>query len=280
MPELPEVETIRRTLESVFLNRKIVAVELQEDEILLSKRPAAPFREAMLGATVSKIGRRGKFWWIELLDGPVIFGHLGMSGWIREIGAPTIRLREHGNAPMEDENGRPRFLRLLLTSAEGRSIAFTDGRRLGRIWMGDSPDTDLRVKKLGRDCFYDLPTVDEIHQMVKKRKAPIKALLMDQTVLCGIGNWIADEVLYQAAISPLRPANTLNIEEVSLFRQRIQEVIKLAIDVGCESSLYPDHWLFHSRWGGAKGTSIINGEEIVREPVGGRTTAWVPSVQK
>ncbi len=280
MPELPEVERVRQTLARVLVGQKVVHAEFVDDDIMMFGVPADAFRAAIEGQVVKAVHRKGKYWWIEFEDGTHLAGHLGMSGWIRELGAETIRLREHGNAPLDDEEGRPRFLKMLLTAEDGRRVAFTDGRRLGRMWLTSDPKADVRIKKLGFDVRDELPSAQELQKMLSRRKAPIKALLLDQGLFAGIGNWIADEVLYQARISPKRLGSSLSEKEVKALHDAIVLVIKLSVDVDADKEKFPKDWLFHVRWGGKSGGETISGEQIVREPVGGRTTAWVPSRQK
>ena len=280
MPELPEVETVRRTLERALVGKKIVEAEIAPDEIVLKGMSNTLVHDAILGRTVTAAGRKGKYFWLELDEKPWLFAHLGMAGWLREVGQPTIRLREHGEAPMEDENGRPRFLKMMLTADDGRKIAMTDGRRLSRIWLCESPEKDNAISKLGPDCFLDLPSPTAIHAKLAKKSAPIKAILLDQAVFAGIGNWIADEVLYVAGIRPSRLGSSLTAKETDKLREAIKFVIDHAVNVGADKEQFPDNWLFHARWGGKKGDDLIQGEKIIREKIGGRTTAWVPTRQK
>lgn len=277
---MPEVETVRRLMERALVGRRMTEVEVAEDPILLQRMPNSAFIDAMLGKMVIAVGRRGKTWWIEMERSPCIMGHLGMTGWIRELGEPTIRLREHGNAPLDDESGRPRFLKFLLTTEDGRRIALTDGRRLARLWLSENAASDRKVLALGPDLYTDLPEVAWFQKTLKGRKAPIKSLMLNQELFAGVGNWIADEVLYQAGIAPKRAAGGLNNTEVSALRTSLEAVLELAVRVGADSAQYPETWLFASRWGGKKGREEILGEPILRESVGGRTTAWVPSRQK
>lgn len=279
MPELPEVETARRTLQRVLVGHKIVSAEAPDDHIVLSGLSGHDVEKALVGAEVTGIGRRGKYWWIDLDRKPCVMGHLGMAGWIRELGAPSIRLREHGQAPFEDEQGRPRFLKLMLKTDEGKRVVFTDGRRLGRLWLGD-PATDERIQALGPDMLESPPSAAELHRILSARKAPIKALLLDQALFAGVGNWIADETLYQSGISPKRPGSSLSLMEVERLRKALLGILQTAVDVGADSEKYPKDWLFMHRWGGKNGVEEIGGKAIVRERVGGRTTAWVPSKQK
>jgi formamidopyrimidine-DNA glycosylase len=280
MPELPEVETVCRVMRRALVGKKIQDVEVVPDTIIFGATPPAAFRAAMIGRKVKVIGRRGKTWWIEFDQPPVFYGHLGMSGWIRELGTDTVRLREHGDAPLDDENGRPRFLKMLITAEDGTRVSFTDARRLGRAWLGDSPEKDAKVNKLGPDALDELPKGKAFEALFTKRNAPIKALLLDQHILAGIGNWVADEVLYHAKIAPARTASSLTSAELAKLRKTILEILQIAVDKGADSDNFPQNWIFHHRWGGSKGADKIGRHDIRRDTVGGRTTAWVPKVQK
>ncbi len=264
----------------VLVGHLIADVEVVPDTIIFGDTPPAAIVSALKGRTVEKIGRKGKTWWIDCGSPPILFGHLGMTGWIRELGAHTTRLKEHGNAPLDDTTGRPRFLKLLLTADNGKKISFTDARRLAHVWLGDSPAASKKVAQLGPDALEELPKGKEFAQMFSKRTAPVKALLMDQTFLSGIGNWVADEVLYQAKIAPQRAGSSLSSTELGALRKAILRVLQLAVDAGADHEKYPDTWMFHHRWGGARGHQKIGKHDIVREQVAGRTTAWVPKVQK
>lgn len=264
----------------VLKGQRVVEVEVAPDEIVLGGVDPAAFRAAIEGRTLQGVGRKGKYWWLDFGEPPVVFGHLGMSGWIRELGQPTIRLKEHGNAPLDDESGRPRFLKLMMTAESGQRIAFTDGRRLARLWLGQSPELDSRVSKLGPDALDELPDVEALLKTLNRRKAPLKALLLDQKLFAGVGNWIADECLYQAGLAPKRTGDTLTRDEVANLRSRLLEILQHAVDVNADKEQFPSGWLFHHRWDGDRGPEVIDGEPIIRETVGGRTTAWVPTRQR
>ena len=280
MPELPEVETVCRIMRRALVGKKIKEVEIVKDNIIFGATPAEAIIKALEGRTVKKVGRKGKTWWIEFDKPPVLFGHLGMSGWIRELGKKTTRLKEHGNAPLDDEGGRPRFLKMMVTAADGTRVSFTDARRLGRIWLSESAEKDAKIKKLGPDALNEMPEGKDFNALFNKRNAPIKALLMDQGILCGVGNWVADEVLYHAKIAPQRAGSSLTSAEFTKLRKTILEILNAAVDNGADEEKYPKTWLFHHRWGGSRGADKIGKHDIKRDTVGGRTTAWVPSVQK
>ena len=280
MPELPEVETVRRIFDRVLTGRKLAEVEVAPDEIVLQGVPSEVVAAHLGGRTVTGTGRKGKYWWIELDEKPMLFGHLGMAGWVREIGADTIRLREHGQAPLDEPSGRPKFLKLRLQTDEGREVVMTDGRRLARLWLGASPQEDPRVSALGPDSWTELPAADDLHRMLVKRKAPLKAILLDQKVFAGVGNWIADEAMYHAGLAPGRLGTSLSLSEVEVLRDKLWQIVDLAVSVGANSEQFPESWMFHHRWGGGKGVDLIEGEAIRRDTIGGRTTAWVPTRQK
>ncbi len=280
MPELPEVETVRRIFDRVLTGRKLAEVEVAPDEIVLQGVPGEVVAAHLGGRIVTGTGRKGKYWWIELDERPMLFGHLGMAGWVREIGADTIRLREHGQAPLDEPSGRPKFLKLRLQTDEGREVVMTDGRRLARLWLGASPQEDPRVSALGPDSWTELPAADDLHRMLVKRKAPLKAILLDQKVFAGVGNWIADEAMYHAGLAPGRLGTSLSLSDVEVLRDKLWQIVDLAVSVGANSEQFPESWMFHHRWGGGKGVDLIEGEAIRRDTIGGRTTAWVPTRQK
>ena len=281
MPELPEVESVCRLMRRVIGGKRIERVEVLPDDIVLSGNPPEAVEAALLGRAVTGVGRRGKFWWLELDgEGPVVFGHLGMSGWIREVGHEGKRLHSHGKAPLVDSEGRPRFLKLLILVEGGGGVAFTDSRRFARLWLGESAATDKQVRRLGPDAYEGLQPLVELVAKLKKRRAPIKAVLLDQKTFAGVGNWIADEVLYQARIAPKRLASSLDENEVAALRESLQHVLDHAVEVDADYNHFPDEWLFHHRWGGGRGAERVGGLEIVRETVAGRTTAWVPERQQ
>jgi formamidopyrimidine-DNA glycosylase len=123
-----------------------------------------------------------------------------------------------------------------------------------------------------------LPPAVTLAELLRRRRAPIKAVLLDQSLFAGVGNWIADEALYQAAIAPHRPAATLPLADVSRLRARLLAVVRRAVAVGADSERFPRGWLFHRRWDVRPAAGAP--ERIVRETIAGRTAAWVPGRQK
>lgn len=280
MPELPEVETVRRLLERTLVGHRIVGCEAVEDTIVFARQSAAEVESAMVGRKVISTGRRGKTFWL-VTDGQALVMHLGMSGWVRALDCDSnTRLLSHGQADLDDSSGNPRFLKLMLTGDDGSRVAFTDGRRLARIWLSESVDEDPKVTQLGPDAYEALPDAKTLQGIFGRRKPAIKTLLLDQTLISGIGNWVADEVLYHAGIDPRRSGSDLKPSQYQRLHDAIAYVLRTSIDVSADHEQYPDHWLFVHRWGGSRGSDRIDGQAIVREQIGGRTTAWVPARQK
>ncbi|CAN5542512.1 formamidopyrimidine-DNA glycosylase [soil metagenome] len=278
MPELPEVEAARGVIRRALQGSPISEVFVPDDPILLGDTPAEAVREALQGSTVLDVGRRGKYWWLELDRRPWVFGHLGMTGQILDFQSEPFRYTRKRKT--FDENGEPRWVKLDLKTADGRRMAFTDARRLGHLWLAESPETDRRVARLGPDAYDELPDKEEFYTRLHRRKAPLKAVLLDQAFLAGIGNYLADEVMYQGRIAPLRLASELSPDEVESLRAALRHILDHAISVGADYERFPEEWLFHHRWGGERGSQEIDGRAIQRDTIGGRTTAWVPELQR
>lgn len=264
MPELPEVEAARKAALRRLKGRRIVAVRCPPDSIVLQGGSPRRIENALRGATVLDAGRFGKHLWFELDRKPWPVFHFGMTGAF------------HYLRPKAET---PRFLRLELTLDDGRRFVFTDPRRFGRLRLAHDPRNEPPLSGLGHDPLFGLPTSADLAVLLASRKAPIKAVLLDQSLFAGVGNWIADEVLYQAAIRPQRKAADLSRAETARLRSTLLRVIRRAVAVDADSDRFPAGWLFHRRWGRVAGSTTSSGEPIVHDTVGGRTTAWVPTRQ-
>lgn len=277
MPELPEVERGRRLADTVARGRTIANVRCAKDTIVFQGKGAAAIRRALQSKEVIAVCRRGKQLWFELDRPPHPLFHFGMSGAFHTPSTSTLQLTS--GPKVNDTQWPPRFMKIHLFFDDGGELAMTDARRLGRILMRDDPLNEPPIARLGFDPLLDLPGPQVFCKMLQRRSAIIKALLLDQGFAAGVGNWIADEVLYQARIDPRRRAGTLSEAEAKLLRRRLKSVVETAVEVNADSSRYPRTWLFHERWGRRRGAKTAQGEPIEHMTVGGRTTAWVPKVQ-
>jgi formamidopyrimidine-DNA glycosylase len=285
MPELPEVEVARRNLEKALRGKRIKTVYGEKNDPIVFDRQSLPvIRKKLQGARVIGTGRKGKYFWLKLDRKPWPVFHLGMTGNIEirhssEEPWNSFRLwaSGHKKTPLKKF---PRFCRLFLAAEDGTEVAYTDPRRFGRIRLADNPEAESPISLLGFDPLFDWPSATELRQHLSTRKAPIKAVLLDQSLFAGVGNWVADEVLYQARLSPLRSATSLTLAEVRRLRTRLLAVVKKAVALDADYQRYPNSWLFRHRWSKGKESYTSRGYEIVHDTIGGRTTAWVPAIQK
>ncbi|HMP72970.1 MAG TPA: DNA-formamidopyrimidine glycosylase family protein [Kiritimatiellia bacterium] len=264
MPELAEVESVRKKAAVALVGKRVKEVWAAEDRLVFDEEEPGRLAERMKGAWVSGTGRKGKYFWLEMEGGGALLLHLGMTGW--------MEFREGG-----DE--RPRFAKLELMMEDGSRGVFRDARRLGRIRWRNDPEAERPVSELGFDPLLALPAASEFVRDLRKRKAPVKAVLLDQGFSAGIGNWLADEILYQARIDPRRRANDLSDQEAKTIRSVMKRVVNRAVAVDADDERFPKSWLFHVRWGKTKGATTVEGHPLAFTVVGGRTTAWVPGRQ-
>lgn len=213
--------------------------------------------------------------------------HFGMTG--------SLVIKDHFNPVyrsfrVDKEDWPPRFTKLELTiSANGveHQVCFVDPRRLGSICLRNDPWNSSPISSLAVDITVeDIPSPCQILEKLSNRSRPIKAILLDQEFLfSGVGNWIADEVLYQAGIHPEVKGQDLSLEKITLMTQKLHDILTVAMNCLNKNENYPPEWLFNFRWEKHKkselrGLSMPDGNSIVFIDVGGRTSAVVPAVQK
>ncbi|RYU77204.1 DNA-formamidopyrimidine glycosylase [Hymenobacter persicinus] len=228
MPELPEVETYRRFLDEIILHQPITAFEVRDAHVLGTDEET--LRKNVVGQQVTATRRVGKNCFLELTSGAVLVLHFGMTG---DVGA------------YRDDHDAPRFTRVALHLADGLRVAFIDPRKFGRIRLADSVAQYQKAKKLGPDAL-DV-TAAHLQQVLGAKKMMIKPLLLDQSITAGLGNWIVDEVLFQARIHPERRANTLSTKEFKALHAAVQLVLTTAITHEATYRHFPASFLIHAR---------------------------------
>jgi formamidopyrimidine-DNA glycosylase len=279
MPELPEVERGRRIAMKIARGRRITEARCADDPIVFERVPAARFRRALLGRRVQAVKRHGKHLWFELDRRPWPCLHFGMTGGFHTApGGPRVKLKSSRKKP--DRSWPPPFTKLQLIFDDGGELIVADPRRLGRIRLRRDPAHEPPISRLGFDAHRALPPFPRFRDLVRLRAAPLKALLLDQSFAAGVGNWIADEVLYQARLDPRRRARSLTDPEIARLRAALRRVMDTSVRRSDDSDRYPRGWLFHRRWGRNPRAVTITGERIRHITVGGRTTAWVPTRQR
>jgi formamidopyrimidine-DNA glycosylase len=247
MPELPEAERARQTLEQV-LGRRIVRVD-DRDTYVCRPHPPGEIAAALVGHELASAHRRGKFLWLETAEGPTLGLHLGMAGSIA-LGAP-------GDTPHWD--------RFAVEFEDGSRFALRDKRRLGRAVLDpDFSHVGPDAANVGRE---------EFRRLVGTGQAPVKARLLDQRAISGVGNLLADQALWRARLSPQRTVSSLSAEELDRLRRELRAAVRSAIRKG---GVHTGDFV-QAR--GRAGLCPRDGHPLARATLGGRTTYWCPACQ-
>ena len=209
MPELPEVETIKNELSPWVVGQSFTQVTILDTE-LVSGGSAEEVRRGLIGQRVESLGRRGKYLIFHLSNGKSLIIHLRMTG--------SLLLN-----PKEVE----RYARAVFHLSNGHRFVFRDRRRLGLMWLVD--DADTVVGKLGPEPLDKSFTAGILGQRLSRHHISVKAALLDQCIVAGIGNMYADEALFAARIHPLRKTDALSPAEVQTLHNCICRVLQAAI---------------------------------------------------
>jgi formamidopyrimidine-DNA glycosylase len=248
MPELPEVERARALIAERALGRRIARVD-DSDGWVCRPHALGEIAGALEGASLVQACRLGKAMWAETDRGPVLGLHLGMAGRIVIDEAPAAR----------------NWDRFALEFEDGGRLALRDRRRLGRAVL----DPDL--SGLGPDAAE--VTRVQFRERVGRGSAPLKARIMDQSVIAGVGNLLADEALWQAGLSPTRPAGELDTEQLDHLRRAVRAATRRATRLG---GVHTGRLIPERHRGGSCPSC---GSALERSTVGGRTTYWCPRHQ-
>jgi formamidopyrimidine-DNA glycosylase len=214
MPELPEVETIRRHLAPFVEGKTLERMEIF-DPLWCEPADPASLHDAVDGRLIERLDRRGKYLIWRLAEEVHLVMHLRMTGNLLIIGAQ-----------------QPPYTRVLLQIAGGDTIAFTDPRRFGTgvVVLGDDALEDYFKKRLGVEPLSPDFTTDALRALARDRKQPVKAFLLNQERLAGVGNIYADEALFKARIHPERQVGTLKRAQLDALRQAVIESLEAGID--------------------------------------------------
>lgn len=275
MPELPEVETIRRDLEPRLTGRRITGVRIAPDSgkpvPVLKGIGEAAFREGVVGARIAAIERRGKYLALRLDSELMLVIHLRMTGSLL-----------HRPASAEPD----RFLRATLTLDDGHELRFTDIRKFGGFWLAE--DFSEVTNNLGPEPLSEGFTTELLTAAVTGRKAPVKSILLDQRHIAGIGNIYADEACFAAGIEPRRHGATLKPAEVTALHAAVRNVLLTGVESrGASFRDYQDadgkqgsmqmHVKVFRRTGKP---CYVCATSIERVVVGGRSTHFCPQCQR
>jgi formamidopyrimidine-DNA glycosylase len=283
MPELPEVETIRRQLEPEVMGSRIESLEVL-DPRWTEPVPAAQVERTVSGRRVEAMRRRGKHLLMGLEGGLWLVMHLRMTGNL------VLSDREHrlGKPRLYESPSDVRFLRVVMRLDDGRELRFTDARRFGTgVVIADAALDDYLRDRAGIEPLSDELTAEAIGALAEGRRAPLKSFLMVQSGIAGIGNIYADEALHRARLHPLSPAGSMRPDHWEDLREGIVETLEAGLSNGGASiddyrdarggeGSMQDEFLVHTREGEPCPRC---GEAIRRIVVGGRSTYFCPGCQ-
>ena len=269
MPELAEVDYIRKQWNPGFHHR-IEEVAIHDKKRIFRGIDVKQFIKALTGATLERSEARGKQMlfvaqkrgakaqaWLGL--------HLGMTGELR-IEPADYAANKHDH--------------LVLRQAK-HALVFQDPRMFGRVLFAESADAPKWWAQLPPELLSSAFRLNDLEIFLKRRaRAPIKAVLLMQERFPGIGNWMADEILWRAGIHPAQPAGSIMCSEAKTLYREIRWVCRESLRIiGKDYSDPPDSWLFNHRWQKG-GTCPRTGAKLQHATIGGRTTCWSPARQK
>jgi formamidopyrimidine-DNA glycosylase len=267
MPELPEVETIKKELAPWIVGQSFTKVTISDTK-LLSGCSAREVRRGLVGQKVESLERRGKYLIFRLSNGRSLIVHLRMTGSL-----------------LLNPKGVDRYVRAAFHLSSGHRVVFGDRRRLGKMWLVE--DAESVVSKLGPEPLDKRFTPSVLRQRLGRHHVPIKAALLDQHIVAGIGNMYADEALFAARIHPLRKADELSATEVRTLHNNIQRILRAAIGskgasvdsyVRPEGELGTAHFDFKVAHRGGE-TCPVCGGTVQRLVVQNRGTYFCPRCQ-
>lgn len=282
MPELPEVETVRRQLGEVVVGKEIAKIEVFKEKSWNGDIPS------IVGQKIDRIDRRSKVLLIRLSGETTLLVHLKMSGQLIYVDG---QFRTGGGHPTADwiQDLPSSHTRIAFTFTDGTKLYFNDQRIFGWIRALPNEAADRSLEGLAPDVIDPVITAEYLFEKTANRKIPIKQLIMDNEVVAGVGNIYACDALNMAKISPLRPANSLSKEKIIKLLKSMREVVELGIELGGATAhgkyvhvsglagKYQDKMRVY----GKKGQPCPNcGAMIIKMKLGGRGTFYCPNCQK
>ena len=277
LPELPEVENVRQGLEAIVVGETVEKVEVRWPRIIESPEPN-DFRKRLMGQTIERIDRRGKFL-IFYFTKDAMISHLRMEGKYQ-----LVEPEKDGRLPR-----RTKHMHIIFHMKSGRKLIYHDVRKFGRMSLVEkgSEFEHKSLSKLGPEPTADDFKLEDMQKFLTRRTKAIKGVLLDQQVVVGLGNIYADEVLFQAKIHPLNPANRLtDDEEIRLHESIIQIMDNATRNGGTTIRTYQNAfgdagtYQKHLKVYGKDGMTCPNcGTEIEKIKVAGRGTHYCPVCQ-
>jgi formamidopyrimidine-DNA glycosylase len=296
MPELPEVETVRRQLEPELVGKRIESASVL-DERLTRPEPPRALERAVSGREVTAVARRGKYLLIGLEGGRTLAMHLRMTGnlLLRAPGgdatADLMKTEHLGGPQLYESPPEPNHVRARFHLDDGGELLFTDIRRFGQAVVLDEGDQleDYFTARLGVEPLSGELTPERLLELADRRTAPLKSFLLAQSRVAGIGNIYADETLWRARLHPLSPAGSMKLEHAERLVEGIVGALEAGLDHGGASiddyrdargelGSMQEEFFVHTREGEA--CRREDGGVIQRIVVTGRSTYFCPVCQE
>jgi len=285
MPELPEVETIRRDLIKVILDKKISLVEIAKPKIVRNK--IKEFQSILTGNSFSNIGRIGKLLYFYLPRKKYLLVHLKMTGQLIYQAKNNLIAGGH-NWPPLGESLPNKYSHVIFTFTDHSQLFFNDQRQFGYMEIVDQKKLNSIIGKYGIEPLTDQYTYPEFDKIVKKRQTSIKNVLLNQSLIAGIGNIYADEILHAAQIRPEKKAIKLTSKARQDIFNNSQKIIAQAIKYrGTTFNNYRDsnsqkgNYISQLQVYGKEGETCPRcGNTIVRKKINGRSAHYCPHCQK
>lgn len=262
MPELPDVEVLKRYLDSTSLHKKIEDVDLKETQMLegIGKKK---FESGLKGRKFTLTRRHGKYLLVELDDENWLEMHFGMTGDLKYF---------------KDLDDQPEYTQLLFHFDNGYYLGYKMTRKLGTLSILDDADEFIQEKELGPDPLEKGFDFETFKQALKGRRGMAKSTLMNQEVLAGLGNVYTDEILFQARIHPKAKVNDLDDQDLRKLYDCMKEVLETAIDHQAKPDTFPKTYIIPKREEGQTCPGCKG--EVRRIKVSGRSGYYCPECQK
>ena len=258
MPELPEVHGYKVYIDSTALHQTIVGMDCRDMRLL--KKSLKQFKNYLQGEKLIGTHRIGKYLFVKTSSKKILVLHFGMTG------RPNY---------YKDESDRPKFGHIVLTFDNGFHFAFENKRKFGWWDLIDSIEDYKKEHNLSDDAR-EL-SFEDFKKSLNNRKTHIKKILLDQSIAAGVGNWMADEILYQAKIHPKKTVQHMEVDEIEEIHKAMQKVIEVAIANDAHYADFPEDFLMHFREEDA--ICHHTGGKIKKIKVGGRATYFSPEWQ-
>jgi formamidopyrimidine-DNA glycosylase len=260
MPELPEVETFKRYLDSTSLHQRITNVEVR-DAYVLKDVSAGGLARRLKGLPFESSHRHGKHLFVRAGDGLWLRLHFGMTGWLQYL--------------KRDEE-TPNTARVLFRFANNRRLAFDDQRKFGEVELIKNVDEFLQRRGIGPDALEI--TLSQFKAILGKHRGAVKAILLNQQLIAGIGNLYADEILFRARIHPAAEAARLSDKDLARLFRAMRYALEKAITLKTDFNRLPKSWLLTHR--GKRGRCPRCGRTLKSATIGGRTSWFCAHCQK